>query len=70
MLSLAKLKTLEYRLFRKMREKLRGFYAIPKGEKNKILDVNSLSEVTFNEKAKKFETESKQFLEGGENSLP
>ena len=26
-LSLAKLKTLEYRLFRKMREKLRGFYA-------------------------------------------
>ena len=53
-----------------MREKLRGFYSIPKGEKNKILDVNSLSEVTFNEKAKKFETESKTFLEGGENSLP
>lgn len=26
-LSLAKLKTLEYRLFRKIREKLRGFYA-------------------------------------------
>ena len=26
-LSLAKLKTLEYRLFRKMREKLRGYYA-------------------------------------------
>jgi hypothetical protein len=26
-MSLAKLKTLEYRLFRKMREKLRGFYA-------------------------------------------
>lgn len=33
-LSLAKLKTLEYRLFRKMREKLRGYHAgdIPSGE--------------------------------------
>ena len=29
-LSLAKLKTLEYRLFRKMREKLRNFYALDK----------------------------------------
>ena len=28
-LSLCKLKTLEYRLFRKMREKLRNFYAMP-----------------------------------------
>ena len=28
-LSLAKLKTLEYRLFRKMREKLRGFFCLP-----------------------------------------
>ena len=32
-LSLAKLKTLEYRLFRKMREKLRGFYANSKEKK-------------------------------------
>jgi hypothetical protein len=29
-LSLAKLKTLEYRLFRKMREKLRNFYGTEK----------------------------------------
>jgi len=34
---LAKLKTLEYRLFRKMREKLRGFYSeIEKLEKKEI----------------------------------
>lgn len=32
-LSLAKLKTLEYRLFRKMREKWRGFFADEKEEK-------------------------------------
>ena len=33
-LSLAKLKTLEYRLFRKMREKLRNFYCQDKGAKS------------------------------------
>ena len=31
-LSLCKLKTLEYRLFRKMREKLRNFFARPQEE--------------------------------------
>ena len=30
--SLTKLKTLEYRLFRKMREKLRNFYSLEKGD--------------------------------------
>lgn len=51
-LSLAKLKTLEYRLFRKMREKLRGFYQhdkkseTPKGEiiKKFIREAKELSE--------------------------
>ena len=33
-LSLCKLKTLEYRLFRKMREKLRNFYARQDGDKS------------------------------------
>jgi len=40
-LSLAKLKTLEYRLFRKMREKWRNFFATK--DKNKEFDVNTAS---------------------------
>ena len=38
-LSLCKLKTLEYRLFRKMREKLRNFYAVKD-------DVNNFDKFT------------------------
>lgn len=36
-LSLAKLKTLEYRLFRKMREKLRNFHMKPREERTRGL---------------------------------
>jgi len=39
-LSLAKLKTLEYRLFRKMREKLRGFFC--PGKKENVADVTEI----------------------------
>lgn len=66
-LSLAKLKTLEYRLFRKMREKLRGFYSTAK---NEILDINNLSHAKFEEKVRSFKKESEEFLEDGQNSLP
>ena len=51
-LSLAKLKTLEYRLFRKMREKLRGFYSRGKG--NKTFDVGELRQSDFDKIKKKF----------------
>lgn len=44
-LSLAKLKTLEYRLFRKMREKLRGFYHLEKT--TKPVDLDSLPKSRF-----------------------
>ena len=54
-MSLAKLKTLEYRLFRKMREKLRGFYS---GTKDKTFDINSLSFASFEEKVRNFKKES------------
>jgi hypothetical protein len=67
-LSLAKLKTLEYRLFRKMREKLRGFYSSEK--KGEVLDVALKSKVKFDGIAYKFSNESKEFLEGGKNQLP
>jgi len=59
-LSLAKLKTLEYRLFRKMREKLRGFYAND-GEKTQAL---------FNDKVKKFISESKELCDKHELPRP
>lgn len=56
-LSLAKLKTLEYRLFRKMREKLRNFYA-----------VSRESSSTKSEIIKKFVREAKELLQ--EHDLP
>jgi hypothetical protein len=67
-LSLAKLKTLEYRLFRKMREKLRGFYSSEK--KGEVLIIAEKSKTKFDGIAKKFSDESKEFLEGGQNQLP
>lgn len=65
-LSLAKLKTLEYRVFRKMREKLRGFYARQKKAGN--IEVQDRQE--FNKLVQKFDKECKEFLEGGQNQLP
>ena len=56
-LSLAKLKTLEYRLFRKMREKLRNFY---------VPDRNS--DAPISEIVKRFTREAKELL--AENDLP
>jgi len=56
-LSLAKLKTLEYRLFRKMREKLRNFYV-----------VDRKSEAPSSEIVKRFTKEAKELL--SENDLP
>lgn len=67
-LSLAKLKTLEYRLFRKMREKLRGFYMPEK--KGEELNLAAKSKTKFDGIAKKFSNESKEFLEDGKNELP
>lgn len=63
-LSLAKLKTLEYRLFRKMREKLRGFYSTEKNAKAP-LDVNDKPRSKFDDITKKFVAESRALLEGG-----
>ena len=57
-LSLAKLKTLEYRLFRKMREKLRGFYPLKDQEQTR-----SKQEVI-----KKFKREAQELAE--EQELP
>ena len=54
MLSLAKLKTLEYRLFRKMREKLRGFY----GSEKKGGDVKEKPKSSFDGIVVKFYNES------------
>lgn len=59
-MSLAKLKTLEYRLFRKMREKLRGFYA---SEFEK-------TQSAFNDKVKKFISESKELCDQHELPRP
>lgn len=56
-LSLCKLKTLEYRLFRKMREKLRNFY-VP----------DRKSDAPASEISKKFVREAKELL--AENDLP
>ena len=67
-LSLAKLKTLEYRLFRKMREKLRGFYSSEK--KGETVNVLEKSKEKFDSIAKKFRNESEAFLDGGKNQLP
>jgi hypothetical protein len=66
-LSLAKLKTLEYRLFRKMREKLRGFYS---AEKDKTFNLGDKPKSKFDEVANKFCRESNELLEGGQNELP
>ena len=62
-LSLAKLKTLEYRLFRKMREKLRGYHAgdIPTGEEAHAKRKRLL---------KKFNDESRELLSEGDSDLP
>jgi len=65
-LSLAKLKTLEYRLFRKMREKLRGFYSADKGG---TFDLADKPKSKFDGVAK-FYNESNELLEGGQNELP
>ena len=67
-LSLAKLKTLEYRLFRKMREKLRGFYHL--GKTNKDVDIADLPKDKFEKIKNKFVRESKEFLADGQNDLP
>jgi hypothetical protein len=56
-LSLCKLKTLEYRLFRKMREKLRNFY-VP----------DRKSDAPASEISKRFVREAKELL--AENDLP
>ena len=58
-LSLSKLKTIEYRIFRKMREKLRGFY----NNKN----PGSTSGTTI---VNKFKKEMKDLLEGNETPKP
>jgi hypothetical protein len=68
-LSLAKLKTLEYRLFRKMREKLRAFYA-PEKDSAKPLDVKDKEKSKFDDLTKRFVRESNELLEGGQNELP
>ena len=60
MLSMAKLKTIEYRIFRKMREKLRGFY-----NNQKTGGVGDSSAVV-----KKFSKEMKEILEGNETPKP
>ena len=57
-LSLAKLKTLEYRLFRKMREKLRGFYPLKDQEQTR----------SKHEVIKKFKREAQELAE--EQELP
>ena len=64
-LSLAKLKTLEYRLFRKMREKLRGFFCAEKGE-----TAQNKPFTKFEAIVKKFVNEGTDLLEDGKNELP
>lgn len=58
-LSMAKLKTIEYRIFRKMREKLRGFY------NNKTTGTGDSSSLV-----RKFQKEMKDILEGNETPKP
>ena len=58
-LSLCKLKTLEYRLFRKMREKLRNFYARPIDERT----ADRIATIS-----KRFISEAKELSE--EHDLP
>ena len=60
-MSLAKLKTLEYRLFRKMREKLRGSYKD---------GVAQTDQAHIKTKVDAFTRESKTFLMDGQNELP
>lgn len=60
-LSMAKLKTIEYRIFRKMREKLRGYYN-NELKTGKAGDSSSI--------VKKFTKEMKDILEGNETPKP
>ena len=62
-ISLCKLKTLEYRLFRKMREKLRNFFHAKECEISPIEDVEG-----FKQKLKKFKSESIELA--AEHELP
>lgn len=50
-----------------MREKLRGFYKL---EKNGTIDLAKKDKSKFDLLSKKFENESTEFLEGGQNTLP
>jgi hypothetical protein len=58
---MAKLKTIEYRIFRKMREKLRGYYN-NELKTGKAGDSSSI--------VKKFNKEMKDILEGNETPKP
>lgn len=62
-LSLAKLKTLEYRLFRKMREKLRNFHDndMPTGEE---------AQERIRKLITRFKSESRELLNDGDSALP
>lgn len=60
-LSMAKLKTIEYRIFRKMREKLRGYY-------NNELKTGKGGDTSA--VVKKFNKEMKDILEGNETPKP
>ncbi len=60
-LSMAKLKTIEYRIFRKMREKLRGYYN-NEMKTGKAGDTSAI--------VKKFNKEMKDILEGNETPKP
>ena len=54
------MKTLEYRLFRKMREKLRNFYKPKTKNKNDKVDFNKNPDSII----KKFASEAKGLVEG------
>jgi hypothetical protein len=58
-LSMCKLKTIEYRLFRKMREKLRSFYKDGKGPKRSLASL-----------VQAFKSESKVLAEGNDLPMP
>jgi hypothetical protein len=60
-LSMAKLKTIEYRIFRKMREKLRGYY-------NNEVKTGKAGDSSLI--IKKFNKEMKEILEGNETPKP
>ena len=68
-LSLAKLKTLEYRLFRKMREKLRNYFGVQRGGKGQK-PREQASKQSFNSLVSKFVRESKDLCEDGQTQLP